>query len=57
MYVDDQDMPEEDMGGICDGCGMKRSEWKGNSGHGYVKDGLTYCCKGCAEETTCSCDF
>ena len=56
MYVDDQDMPEEDMGGICDGCGMKRSEWKGNSGHGYVKDGLTYCCKGCAEETTCSCD-
>jgi len=26
------------------------------SGEGYEKDGITYCCKPCAEKGNCECD-
>jgi hypothetical protein len=39
----------------CAACGMARSEWKGNSGQGYTKEGQTYCCQGCAEGSGCTC--
>jgi hypothetical protein len=46
---------EEDMEETCVGCGLDRSEWKGNRGQGVVKDGETYCCQGCADGVDCSC--
>jgi hypothetical protein len=39
----------------CYKCGMLKANWKGNEGRGYTKDGLTYCCQGCAEGTGCTC--
>lgn len=51
--IDDDEMdPEEE---VCPNCGMDRSEWKGNQGKGYSKDGETYCCRGCAQGTDCTC--
>ncbi len=26
------------------------------SGEGYQKDGITYCCKSCAEDDNCNCE-
>jgi hypothetical protein len=43
--------PDDD----CPLCGMPRSEWKGNGGKGYRKDIVTYCCRGCAEGSGCTC--
>jgi hypothetical protein len=40
---------------VCAGCGMERSEWKGNQGKGYIKDGSIYCCRDCAEDIECTC--
>ena len=37
------------------GCGMERSEWKGNNGKGYYEDGVAYCCRDCAEDIECAC--
>ncbi len=39
----------------CPNCGMPKSEWQGDGGEGYTKDGVTYCCRGCAEGTGCTC--
>lgn len=39
----------------CSNCGMKKNEWSWNQGEGYRKDGNTYCCKGCAENSECTC--
>jgi len=39
----------------CPECGMDRSQWTRNDGLGFEKEGLTYCCKGCARTTGCVC--
>ena len=39
----------------CPNCAMPQSEWKGNGGQGFSKDGQTYCCRNCAEGATCTC--
>jgi hypothetical protein len=57
--LDEEELDEtedmEDMGETCPGCGMDRSEWKGNMGQGVPKDGETYCCQGCADGVDCTC--
>ena len=40
---------------VCTGCGMSRSDWKGNDGRGYAEDGIYYCCQECAEGSECTC--
>jgi hypothetical protein len=40
----------------CAGCGLKREWWSASAGKGYVKEGLTYCCQGCAKNAKCRCD-
>ena len=40
---------------ICPACGMTKSEWKGNNGQGYTREGQIFCCAGCAEGTGCTC--
>ena len=42
---------------ICSRCGMERAEWTGNKGRGVIESGEYYCCKGCAEDAGCSCDY
>lgn len=37
----------------CPNCGMERPEW--SSPDGYSKEGLAYCCEGCAEDRGCVC--
>jgi len=39
---------------ICPVCGMEQGEWS-NDGKGFSRDGETYCCKGCADGTGCTC--
>ena len=39
----------------CPACKMPKSTWKERQGQGYIKDGHTYCCRGCAEGTGCTC--
>ena len=39
----------------CANCGMPQGEWKGNNGQGVQKEGQTYCCRGCADSTGCTC--
>jgi hypothetical protein len=39
----------------CARCGMPRREWKEDGGQGYTKESQTYCCRGCAEDTGCTC--
>jgi len=39
----------------CVNCGMPKSEWRGNNGQGFVVNGQTYCCQGCAIGTGCTC--
>jgi hypothetical protein len=41
--------------GTCPRCGMPRELWEGNGGLGYTEDGVTYCCRGCAENAGCTC--
>lgn len=58
LEEEEEEIDEEEMDRAeddCPNCGMARSEWKGNSGKGYTKDGETYCCRGCAEGTGCTC--
>jgi hypothetical protein len=50
--MDDTEDEDED---ICVGCGMEKSEWKGNNGEGYTRDGMDYCCTDCAEGIECGC--
>jgi hypothetical protein len=40
---------------FCARCGMPQNTWTGSNGKGYPKGGQTYCCKGCAEGTGCTC--
>jgi len=51
--ADDDLLPSER---ICSRCGMSKEEWSGNHGKGVIESGETYCCKGCAEDTGCTCD-
>jgi hypothetical protein len=51
-YIDKIGKDGED---VCVGCGMERSEWKGNNGGGYTKNGVNYCCIDCAEDIECEC--
>lgn len=37
----------------CPNCGMEPEEWA--EAQGYMKDGLSYCCEGCAEDRGCVC--
>jgi hypothetical protein len=39
----------------CPRCRMPRDTWPDDSGGGALKDGVTYCCKGCADDTGCTC--
>jgi hypothetical protein len=39
----------------CPRCGMHRNDWKGNNGRGVTREGQTYCCDGCANNTGCTC--
>jgi hypothetical protein len=39
----------------CPVCGMRKEQWKGNGGEGVTRDGQTYCCRGCAAGTGCTC--
>jgi hypothetical protein len=50
-----RDIDELEMEDICAGCGTEESEWKGNQGKGYMKDGQVFCCKDCAEAIECTC--
>jgi hypothetical protein len=38
----------------CPGCGMERSEWRGNGGQGHPSEEGTYCCEGCVNGN-CAC--
>lgn len=39
----------------CPNCGMQQSEWLATEGEGFNLDGQTYCCRGCAEGSGCTC--
>jgi len=39
----------------CPACGMAKAEWKENEGRGYNSNQQTYCCRGCATGTGCTC--
>jgi hypothetical protein len=41
--------------GGCPGCGMPREDWPKVAGAGYAKDGVVYCCEGCADGSGCTC--
>jgi hypothetical protein len=34
---------------------MPREDWPDSDPGGYAKDGVAYCCRGCAEGTGCTC--
>jgi hypothetical protein len=54
--LDEEDLEDdEEMEETCPGCGMERSEWKGNNGQGVHQNGETYCCQGCADGVDCTC--
>ncbi|MBI5200773.1 MAG: hypothetical protein HY925_04220 [Elusimicrobia bacterium] len=63
MFTDDAEVSESarrELGeppagraASCPNCGMEPSEWSEPSG--CVKDALTYCCAGCANDTGCGC--
>ena len=56
--MDEDEMDEDEdleMDDTCPGCGLERSEWKGNEGQGVSKDGETYCCQSCADGIDCTC--
>lgn len=41
---------------LCPGCGLPERLWKEDGGRGHVTaDGDSYCCRGCAEQTGCTC--
>jgi len=39
----------------CPRCGMQQMEWKGNDGRGVTREGKTFCCEGCSNDTGCTC--
>lgn len=38
----------------CCQCGMERPNWSAKTG--YEKEGATFCCERCADETGCQCE-
>jgi hypothetical protein len=40
---------------LCPGCGMAQESWGESDGEGFAYGDATYCCRGCAEETGCTC--
>jgi hypothetical protein len=40
---------------VCPNCGRPEGQWKEAGGEGFTLAGQTYCCRGCAEETGCTC--
>lgn len=41
---------------VCPGCGMPEDQWKGDGGRGVAaQDGMTYCCRDCAQGRECRC--
>jgi hypothetical protein len=41
---------------LCPGCGRPEAQWSEVGGEGVIgDDGATYCCRGCATETGCTC--
>jgi len=47
-YAENETRSEEK----CPTCGKPLAEWKE---HAYVQGGVSYCCRGCAEGTGCTC--
>jgi hypothetical protein len=41
----------------CPNCGMSKSEWMRNDGRGVSREGLVYCCEGCAVKNQCTCRY
>ena len=46
----------ENQSETCPTCGMEKKDWGGRTGRGYLQEGETYCCRGCAEGTACTCE-
>jgi len=42
---------------VCAQCGIRKSQWGDNSGRGFEKEYLGYCCEGCSESTGCTCQI
>ena len=40
---------------LCSRCGLAQGDWQGNDGQGVDAGGQTYCCRGCAAQTGCTC--
>ena len=47
-------MSTHEGGEPCPRCGMLSDCWE-NNGQGYASDKGRYCCRGCAEESKCTC--
>jgi hypothetical protein len=45
----------QSVGQTCARCERPREQWHDRNGQGYEKDGKGYCCRGCAENTGCTC--
>ncbi len=41
----------------CPRCGRARTEWRADNSVGFAFEGQTYCCEGCAQGKTCTCDL
>jgi hypothetical protein len=39
----------------CPNCGLATNEWISRHGEGYERDGVSYCCRACAEGVGCAC--
>jgi hypothetical protein len=39
----------------CANCGMGKSQWTRNDGRGFSREGIFYCCEGCAQDNHCTC--
>jgi hypothetical protein len=39
----------------CPECGMEKSDWSENGGIGDHRDRTVFCCRGCAQDTDCTC--
>jgi|GEM_PF-1177466 len=41
----------------CPRCHRARREWRSDNSEGFVKEGQTYCCEGCATGGHCTCEL
>ena len=53
MITRNMAQPTEDV--VCEECGLRRTEWTGNGGHGVEAHGVLACCMGCCEGIGCTC--